>query len=193
MPIREFERVLSICETDENLGKWTANSFTPLSAAGDAEDCNVLVVPFTNHMRDKSLVYFPGGTRELLLEFSRSEVSELSSGISSTDKDYVELDLHSDSIHFAKLVVEWLVAPVVVGLLVNFLVQTFGRRFGKGHVTSTLVLSCDGDKKSIELKYDGPASTYEAAMREAISTVNGNPASTSPVLDKSQGVQDANS
>ena len=104
------------------LEKLTLNTRAAVKAAG------IVLVP-DDGFRGYSGPVFPQGTVDFL-HFLRDRIpSGTTVEIAAEDTDYTEVALHSDVVRLATLFVEYLVAPVAVGLIVNYMKDLLGSRF----------------------------------------------------------------
>jgi predicted DNA binding CopG/RHH family protein len=117
---------------------------------------------------------FPKGTDALFQFLCTNVPSGINVELAAEDADYKELALHADTLHVATVLVRLLVAPVAVGLLVEYLKNRLGSRFGKTEVRASMILDqTDGpDSKALRISYEGPAIAFEKTMREALSVIS---------------------
>lgn len=116
---------------------------------------------------------FPKGTDELFHFLRAKAPSRTKVELAAEDEDYKELALHADTVHVATVLVRLLVAPVALGLIVEYLKNRLGSRLGKTEVRASMILDqTDGpNSKTLRLSYEGPAIAFENTMREALSTI----------------------
>lgn len=116
---------------------------------------------------------FPKGSDELFQFLCNHVPSGMKVELAAEDKDYKELGLHADTFYVATVLVRLLVAPVAVGLIVEYLKSRLGSRLNKTEVRASMILDqTDGpNSKTLRLSYEGPAIAFEKTMREALSTV----------------------
>jgi len=166
---REGKIVLQ--ETDESLATWSCFSGISETLQDELRKANVLIVPHVGYGSREDLVYFPRGTEELLSSLRNASDASLDVDICADDSTYQEIDLHSDILRIAQLVVAHFLSPVVVDLVSTFIKQQLGRRFVNGKVISTIVLSETPTGRSIKIRYEGPAATYQSALHDALESL----------------------
>lgn len=158
-------------ETDESLATWSCFSGISDTLKDELRRANVLIVPHVGYFDREDLIYFPRGTEELLSSLRNTSDASLDVDICADDSTYQELDLHSDILPIAQLVVAHFLSPIVVDLVGAFMKQQLGRRFAKGKVISTIVLSETPARRSIKIRYEGPAATYQSTLHDALKSL----------------------
>lgn len=118
---------------------------------------------------------FPKGTDELFQFLRTHAPSDMNVELAAEDADYRELALHGDTVYIASILVRSLVAPTVVGLIVEYLRNRLGSRLGKTEVRASIILDqTDGpNSKALRMSYEGPANTFEKTMHQALSILSG--------------------
>ncbi|HHD2942186.1 MULTISPECIES: hypothetical protein [Enterobacteriaceae] len=101
---------------------------------------------------------FPQGTSDLyqFLLKHRGELGQTELCI--TDDDYQELALYSREIRLGHLLVTQVVAPVLIGLLTNYIYDIVK---SDPDDNVTLTLQVEGKCNDILIKYDGPAKDFQ--------------------------------
>jgi len=116
---------------------------------------------------------FPKGTDDLFHFLRTNAPSYTKVELAAEDEDYKELALHAETVYIATVLVRLLVAPVALGLIVEYLKNRFGSRLGKTEVRASMILDQTNasNTKTLRLSYEGPAIAFEDTMREALSTI----------------------
>jgi hypothetical protein len=161
---------LEITEVETTIHSWSTSEFLSESTREAISKASVLIIPQMG-FRDYSEPLFPVGTTELFSYLRSAAETNLNIEIAIDDEDYREIALHSDIVRIATIVVEYYVAPILSGLLVNYITSRLGRGFTEGRVEATVVVAdSDGVKsRSWELKYKGPAKTFENFLKTGLS------------------------
>jgi uncharacterized protein (DUF4415 family) len=118
---------------------------------------------------------FPKGTDDLFQFLRANAPSGMNVELAAEDSDYKELSLHGDIVSIATVLVTLLVAPVAVGLIVEYLKNRLGNRLGKTEVRASMILD-QGDgpnSKTLRMRYEGPANAFEKTMHDALSVISG--------------------
>jgi predicted DNA binding CopG/RHH family protein len=118
---------------------------------------------------------FPKGTDDLFQFLRANAPSGMNVELAAEDADYKELSLHGDIVSIATVLVTLLVAPVAVGLIVEYLKNRLGSRLGKTEVRASMILD-QGDgpnSKTLIMRYEGPANAFEKTMHDALSVISG--------------------
>lgn len=137
------------------------------------KEADVVFVPLPGYGQYKNPV-FPVGTEELFHYFVHNAPSNLKVELAIEDRDYRELSLHSDIVRIATLLVQYVAAPVVVGLVIDYVKKTLGAKFETAEVRFTMnVDKSRGDVKRVQsISYEGPAKTFESALSEALGSLD---------------------
>lgn len=133
------------------------------------EESNVIIIPSQGANELADTLYFPSDTTELFHFLSEKQSDNFKVEISIEEKDYKELSLHADWIILADFLVKDIVAPLLVSLLAEYVIQRAGKRIDEHEVKSKIVVTHSKNKHQIEIQYSGPASEYSEVMLKAIS------------------------
>jgi len=155
---------LVITESNLNFEKIYSKEYFPKEFEEDLKKANFLLLPYEGVNSSKKPV-FPEETMKFYNFIKQYENNELVGEICISDEEYAELELHSDLINLALMVVESAVFPVAVGLITNYLDRKLqGRKTGlKVKVNMTVV---DGEK-SKSISYEGDADKFEETIQAA--------------------------
>lgn len=144
---------LVVAPTDETRQAWLG---IDLGAGHQAEiaAANVLIVPERDFRDGVKYVFFQDTIK--LLNFLQAGLDgQLTVEICANDDEYLEIALHSATFRISKIFINVVAAPLVVGLLTNYIYDEL-----KAKPTDAVELSIvieDHDCKSFEFKYKGEA------------------------------------
>jgi len=126
-----------------------------LEAALSAADA--LIVP-EKDFRDGVAFVFHQDTTTLYRYLSTQLTGSMSIEICSNDDEYLEISLHSASFRISKIVVGYVAAPLLVGLLTNYLYDQMKAK-PSDNVEATLVVE-DHECRSFKFSYKGEAKDF---------------------------------
>jgi hypothetical protein len=103
------------------------------------------------------------------------------------DQDFRELSLHADILTIATCVVKYAAVPLLVKLLGDWIAKRLGNRANTSEVRASLVVvQAEGTQsKSIQISYEGPASTFESTVKGALDKVPSGGSAVSGSLERS--------
>lgn len=146
-------QILTITPTDETKKLWLDSGLgeqhkEEISAA------DILIVPEKNFREGIEYVFFQDTIK--LLNYLKTELNgTLIIDLCASDEEYLEIALHSHTYRISKLFVGWVAAPIVIGLLTNYIYDEL-----KAKPSDTVELSVvieNQDCKSFEFKFNGEA------------------------------------
>jgi hypothetical protein len=165
-------RTLVCDNTDRTLTYWSSlDSLSPetRSAVGRT---SIIIVP-NDGFREHTGPVFPAGTVEFFRLLRERSPQDAAVEIAVDEPEYKEVALHSELVRLAGVVVEYVLAPVVAGLIVEYLKTRLGSRFSRSEVEASMIVDqSDGvNHKAWEIKYKGPAPTFENVVGSAIASL----------------------
>lgn len=161
---------------ENDAGRRKALDRLSVDARSAVERAGLVLVP-DDGFRDFTGPVFPQGTMEFL-QFLREHASDGTDvEIAVEDAEYREVAVHFDVVRLATVFVEYAAAPVATGLIAAYLKDWLGSRFTSAQVRAAIsVHRKDGmAEQALQISYEGPATTFEKTMSEAIAGLN-NPA-----------------
>jgi hypothetical protein len=167
--------------TSADLRYWAGQPGLTAETRHSIEKADILVVPqegFRNHTGP----IFPVGTEAFLQSLRQQAPADIHIDIAIEDTDYRELAIHADLLTVADVVVKYVVAPIAVTLLTEYLKRRLGSRFRNDEVRVGLTVDqTDGEtRRAVRISYEGPAQTFETAFKEALTVLGGKTDSSSP-------------
>ena len=151
------DRTFEVVDTTEDFNSWISREFIPEAMRAELLQSQVLIVPEMG-FRGSTKPLFPIGTESLFAYLKRSLVS-VRVDICINDDDYAELALHSDTARLGRFVVAYLVLPVFLNVLANYIYdKAKGVPKGSDISFSITVVHTNGSSKQIS--YEGPAQDF---------------------------------
>lgn len=165
---------VSVSLTEKPFDYWGNRPYVSDELRHQITGANLLLVP-REYLEEETPV-FPSGTASFF-KYLNSEAKRngLEAEVCISDEDYQELAEHFDLLVIAGVVVTVAIAPIATGIIANYIYDIFGkRRLENGKVKATMLIEIEGDRKTFELDYDGPAKEYKNTMLETIEALKSN-------------------
>lgn len=148
--------LLTVSETPESKEYWLQQGLgkgleETLSAA------DALLVP-EKDFREGVKFVFHQDTTTLFKYLSSQLLGDVSIEILSNDEEYLEISLHSSSFRLGKIVVSYVAAPLLVGLLTNYLYDQMKAK-PTDRVEASLVVE-DHQCRSFQFSFQGEAKDF---------------------------------
>lgn len=145
--------VLTVTETTESRQFWLEQHMAKALAAQLAAS-DVLIVPL--HEFRPGIKYAFHHDTPALYKYLRSELADqMVVDICTNDEDYLEIALHSNFLRLSRIVVSYTVAPIVIGLLTNYIYDELKAKPGD---TVELSLTVEDEQcKAFNFSFKGPA------------------------------------
>lgn len=121
-------------------------------------EANVLIIPY--NYGEKYNV-FPVGTVELYRYLHKNSPDQVKIDIVTKDDEYLELAQHSDLVTLATIVVSGAIAPVLLGLITNYI---YDKMVSKGSRVKSEIIIVNDDGTSTSIKYSGPTAEYHETL-----------------------------
>lgn len=128
------------------------------------DKANVLLLPNEGYGDRQELVYFPGGTTEFFQYIESQDLSDIIIEVCMEEEDYKEVVLHADWLILPTFIVVDIVVPIMVKLIAEYIIRTFGERLSDAQVKSEMIVREDDSGRLIKISYEGPASDYRDAV-----------------------------
>jgi len=152
-----------------NFDYWSQHPSLKLTTQQALREADILIIPNEGFRNNPDLI-FPVGTEELFQSLREKAPKDIKVDIAIEDHDYKELALHFDEICIADFLVKNFIAPFLVNFIAGYLLLRLGSRLNKASVRCAIVVEQNG--KNVRFSYDGPATLYEATMRETLRISN---------------------
>lgn len=158
--------------SQESIRTWASRPYISSTLRRELAAVDALIVPNEGYGDQADLIYFPEGTEEVLHFLQASAGEALTVDIAIEEDDYKEISLRADWLTIAGLVVKFGVAPIVVGLLGDYIKKRLGKRIDQTIIKSTITVSEEKGKRSAAITYEGPASRYAEVMSNEVKNIS---------------------
>lgn len=158
----------TVTETEKGFEYWRSRSYTNDSTAAIA-NANALLVPW-EEFRGYENPVFPAGTQELFVSVKEAAPPGVRIDIAANDDDYQEVALHQDEFYLPAFVAQSVLAPVVAGLLVEYIWNKWGRKREEPTVKANVIVdfSDQNENRVVQISFDGPAKHFRPAITKAV-------------------------
>jgi len=160
--------MLKIKDTEITFKELLKENYIPKEYENEIKNSNFLLIP-NKGFRDKDIVYFPEGTRDFFQYIKEKEDYRMNIEICISDEEFNELELHSDIIRIATIIVKDFILPVAINLISSYLIDKLKK---ENKVSEKVKLECkiivEKDKKSLEINYEGTVENFEKIDKSEI-------------------------
>jgi hypothetical protein len=149
---------------------WSERPYVSGALKAACADAEVLLAPYDG-FRDHEGPLFAAGTAEIYA-FLKERAPSTRVEAAIDDDKFTELSLHGDVIFLGTILLKYVVAPLFVTLLAEFIKRQLPLGLAKGEVRAHLLIE-DGtgdSKRVVRVDYEGPAADFELSMPMALST-----------------------
>lgn len=163
---------INIVDTDITFETIYSKPYIPQEYIEDIKNADVLLIP-EESFREEGDVLFPETTREFL-DFIRDEIpKDMTVDIAISDEQFKRIELHSDAVNIATIIVDSAIFNIACGIIASFLYDLAKKYLKKPEdLTANVKIISEETKtkKSKMIIYEGPVSgikeTLEQASRE---------------------------
>ena len=162
--------IFRVSKTDITFDSIYKKPYIPANYIEGIKKAKILVIP-EEKFREKEMVYFPETTRGFYEHICSKVPDDIAVDIAIDDNEFQELELHSDTITVATIIVESAVFNIVCGLVVSFLYDMVKKHLKKPEQVCAQVKIIREEtprKKSIMIDYNGPVSEIESALNRVL-------------------------
>ncbi len=161
---------VSCIETNKNSSYWARKQLKHTELRDAILSSDILLLPYEG-FRDYQGLVFPVNTEELFAQLKETLPDNIRIDVAVSDDDYVELSLRSDLLHIADILVEYVLAPILVAFLADYIKNRLRRRYDQTNVKTSFFIEDVGKttRKTVRVSYEGPATEFEKTMRGFIS------------------------
>lgn len=164
-----FGEKVEIEETDVTFESIYNKPFIPQDYIEDIKKADILIIPEEN-FREEGDVVFPETTREFL-EYLQGQIpKDMSVDIAISDEDFRKIELHSDLVNVATIIVSSAAFSIACNLLSSFLYDMAKKLLKKPEDLNAKVKIISEEtktKKTKSITYEGPVSGIKEALEQA--------------------------
>ena len=167
--------MLKIKNTEVTFKELFKENYIPKEYENEIKNSNFLLIP-NKGFRNKGIVYFPEGTRDFFQYIKEREDNRTSIEICISDNEFNELELHSNIIRIATIIVKDFILPVAINLISSYLIDKLKKENkGSEEVEVECKIIVKKDKKSLEINYKGTVENFEKIDKlEILKKINEN-------------------
>ncbi len=151
-----MSELLTVLETQESKDSWLRQGLGQGHEAALAV-ADILIVP-EKDFREGVAFVFHQDTTTLFRYLSKEVAGSLSVEICANDDEYLEISLHSASFRLSNIVVGYIAAPLLVGLLTNYLYDQMKAK-PTDNVEAALIVE-DHECRSFKFSFKGEAKDF---------------------------------
>lgn len=163
------DAVIEVEETEETFNTWINKDFVPQNVQSQLKQANLLIVP-EEQVSDISGPVFPKSTEHLWLQLQKSTPAGVRADI-CVGEEYEEYAFHGELLIIAQFVAEYVVAPLVVSWLYDYIKSKAKKENDDTEVRFEMTITAKG-QGSKKVKYRGPANQFEKLI-EKVNEVSG--------------------
>ena len=115
-----MEQIINVTKTLETKPYWLAKGICK-NHVSEIEGADILIVPLENFREQVSYAFNQGTTQLYAFLQKNTETEAFSVGLCADDENYSELALHANYHRIGKIVVTYIAAPFLVGLLTCYI------------------------------------------------------------------------
>lgn len=130
---------------------------------------DILLLPYADFRGYKNCL-FPEQTYQFFSHLTKeAEKQNLSVDIGVSDEDYKEIELHADVVNIADVLIQWVLFPVVTGMISAYLYDLVRQRKKKMNANIKITVEKDGKAKTVN--YEGDIENFGRAMKSIDETI----------------------
>ena len=165
-----FEPSLEIKDTDITFNEVYNKPYILEDDIEQIKKANCLILPYEG-FRDKEVVWFPESTTELFNYLRKNNDDKIVSDIAISDEEFQKIELHSAAITLATILVEYVILPIAVSLISNFIYDLVKKMRRKNEDTTAeinIIVEEKKNKKTKKITYKGPVSEAKETLDSII-------------------------
>ena len=164
-----FDKKIEIEETDITFDSIYDKPFIPQDYIEDIKKADILIIPEEN-FREEGDVLFPETTREFLEYLQEQIPKDMSVDIAISDEDFRKIELHSDLVNVATIIVSSTAFSLACSLVASFLYDMAKKLLKRPQDLNAKVKIISEEtktKKTKSITYEGPVSGIKEALEQA--------------------------
>lgn len=164
-----FDKKIEIEETDITFDSIYDKPFIPQDYIEDIKKADILIIPKEN-FREEGDVLFPETTREFLEYLQEQIPKDMSVDIAISDEDFRKIELHSDLVNVATIIVSSTAFSIACSMVASFLYDMAKKLLKRPQDLNAKVKIISEEtktKKTKSITYEGPVSGIKEALEQA--------------------------
>ena len=164
-----FDKKIEIEETDITFDSIYDKPFIPQDYIEDIKKADILIIPEEN-FREEGDVLFPETTREFLEYLQEQIPKDMSVDIAISDEDFRKIELHSDLVNVATIIVSSTAFSIACSMVASFLYDMAKKLLKRTQDLNAKVKIISEEtktKKTKSITYEGPVSGIKEALEQA--------------------------
>lgn len=130
---------------------------------------NILLLPYED-FRGYHNCLFPEQTYQFYTNLMKeAKKQNLSVEILVSDEDYKEIELHADVVNIADILIQWVIFPVVTGMISSYLYELV--RQHKKKMNAKIKINVEKNGKTKTVSFEGDIESFERAMKSIDETI----------------------
>lgn len=130
---------------------------------------DIILLPHVD-FRGYQKCLFPEQTNQFYTHLMKeAEKQNLSVDLVVSDEDYKEIELHADVVNIADVLIQWVLFPIVTGMISAYLYDLVLQRKKKMNANVKITVEKNGKAKTIN--FDGNIENFEKAMKSIDETI----------------------
>ena len=164
-----FDKKIEIEETDITFDSIYDKPFIPQDYIEDIKKADILIIPEEN-FREEGDVLFTETTREFLEYLQEQIPKDMSVDIAISDEDFRKIELHSDLVNVATIIVSSTAFSIACSMVASFLYDMAKKLLKRPQDLNAKVKIISEEtktKKTKSITYEGPVSGIKEALEQA--------------------------
>ncbi|ACV62395.1 hypothetical protein Dtox_1531 [Desulfofarcimen acetoxidans DSM 771] len=130
---------------------------------------DILLLPYTDFKGYQNCL-FPEQTYQFYTHLmNEAEKQSLSVDLAVSDEDYKEIELHADVVNIADILIQWVLFPIVTGMISAYLYDLVRQRKKKMNANVKITVEKNGKAKTVS--FEGDIESFERAMKSLDETI----------------------
>lgn len=130
---------------------------------------DILLLPYAD-FRGYQNCLFPEQTYQFYTHLMKeAKKQSLTVDLAVSDEDYKEIELHADVVNIADVLIQWVLFPVVTGMISTYLYDLVRQR--KKKMNANIKISVEKNGKAKTIHFEGDIENFERAMKSIDETI----------------------
>jgi len=130
---------------------------------------DILLLPYAD-FRGYQNCLFPEQTYQFYTHLMKeAKKQSLTVDLAVSYEDYKEIELHADVVNIADVLIQWVLFPVVTGMISTYLYDLVRQR--KKKINANIKISVEKNGKAKTIHFEGDIENFERAMKSIDETI----------------------